>query len=608
MERGKDDKKMSEETKTVLSGGIGEAEIRQALQTLNDYKQGRSVMESRIVEEEQWWKLRHWDTGGMSGDLKPVSAWLFNSLNNKHADAMDNYPEPNVLPRERSDEKTAATLSSVLPVIMERNSFEQVYSDAWWYKLKHGAACYGIFWNKDSEDTLGDVDITYIDLLNVFWEPGIRNIQDSRNLFIVSLVDTDIIESRYPETRGKAASGGIDIKEYVYDDNIDRTKKSVVIDWYYKKYASDGRRILHYCKFVGDTVIFATENEPEYRERGWYEHGKYPIVLDVLYPEEGTAVGFGLISIMKDPQMYIDKLNELLLKNIALRAKPRYFAKEMAGINMDEFLDLSKTVVHVQGSLGEESLRRIEVDDAPTSAFNMLQFKVDELKETSSNRDVSQGGSSSGITAAAAISALQEAGNKTSRDMILASYRAYTEMMYIVIDLIRQFYTESRCFRITGESGTAEYVEFNGSEMDGERRPIFDVVIKPQKRSAYSKLSQNELAKELYNLGFFNPQNAEPSLAAVEMMDFDGKQKVKEQIQRGQTLQAQLDETREQMTKMSAIIQGLTGENVMSDIGAAQSVPTAGGAKMEGSGSAGESYGERIARRAAVDVTRGAEQ
>ena len=133
-----------------------------------------------------------------------------------------------------------------------------------------------------------DVDITYIDLLNVFWEPGIRNIQDSRNLFIVSLVDTDIIESRYPETRGKAAGGGIDIKEYVYDDNIDRTKKSVVIDWYYKKYASDGRHILHYCKFVGDTVIFATENEPEYRERGWYEHGKYPFVFDVLFPEEGV--------------------------------------------------------------------------------------------------------------------------------------------------------------------------------------------------------------------------------------------------------------------------------------------------------------------------------
>lgn len=586
---------------------IGRKEVEEALKTLNEYKQGRSALENRIVEEEQWWRLRHWDTGNGTGDLKPVSAWLFNSLNNKHADAMDNYPEPNVLPRERSDEQAAETLSSVLPVVMERNKFEQAYSDAWWYKLKHGAACYGVFWNKDREDTLGDVEITYIDLLNVFWEPGIKNIQDSRNLFIVSLEDSDITEARYPELKGKTSGGSIDIKEYIHDDTIDRTRKAIVVDWYYKKYTEDGRQVLHYCKFVGDTVIFATENEPEYSEIGWYEHGKYPVVFDVLYPEEGTAVGFGLISIMKDPQMYIDKLNELLLKNIALRSKPRYFTKSQAGINEEEFLDLSKTLVHVEGSLGEENVRRIEVDDAPNSAFSMLQFKVDELKETSSNRDVSQGGTSSGLTAAAAISALQEAGNKTSRDMILASYRAYTEMMYIVIDLIRQFYTEERCFRITGRGGSAEYVEFSGREISGERKPIFDVVIKPQKRSAYSKLSQNELAKELYNLGFFNPQNAEPSLAAVEMMDFDGKQKVKETIQRGQTLQAQLDAANEQMAKMGLIIQSLTGENVMPQETTAPIPNTMGQQKATEESERNESYGERIARRAIPDVTRGDE-
>ena len=53
------------------------------------------------------------------------------------------------------------------------------------------------------------------------------------------------------------------------------------------------------------------------------------------------------------------------------------------------------------------------VPTMPTVALNVLEMKIDELKETSSNRDVSQGSSSGGVTAAAAIAALQEAGNKT---------------------------------------------------------------------------------------------------------------------------------------------------------------------------------------------------
>ena len=107
---------------------IGEKEIAKAADLLLVYKDGKQTLENRIVEEEKWWKLRHWDTLSTTGDSsrpKPTSAWLFNSIANKHADAMDNYPEPNVLPRERQDEETAKILSTVLPVIVERNNLNR---------------------------------------------------------------------------------------------------------------------------------------------------------------------------------------------------------------------------------------------------------------------------------------------------------------------------------------------------------------------------------------------------------------------------------------------------------------------------------------------------
>ena len=556
---------------------IGKKEVAAAAEILMDYKGGKATLENRIVEEERWWKLRHWETlNNADSRPKPASAWLFNSVVNKHADAMDNYPEPNILPRARDDEQAAETLSSVIPVVMERNNFENVYSNQWWYKLKHGVGCYGVFWNNDLEDGLGDVEVVDIDILNVFWEPGIKDIQDSGNLFIVSFADEEALKWEYPQLANKNLGGNVlDIKEYVHDDTVDRSGKCIVVDWYYKKTNELGKTVLHYCKFTGDEVLIASENEDRYRDKGIYEHGKYPIVLDVLYPEADTPAGFGVIAITKDTQTYIDKLQQLIIENAALVSKPRYWYRKDCGVNKEEFLDLSKTLVEVEGSIDEEKLRRIEVDGLPANVLNLLQFKIDELKETSANHDVTQGQTASGVTSGAAIAALQETGNKTSRDMISASYRAYTNVVYLVIELIRQFYDEARSYRITGKDGSTQFVKM-GNEgikaIEGGRKPVFDVVVKPQKRSAYSKLSQNDLMIQMYQMGILHPQNADAALVAVEGMEFDGKQKLKEQLQQGQTMYSQMQQMGQQMQmqtaqmeKMALIIQKLTGENVLGD-------------------------------------------
>lgn len=612
----------SSATVTEQSQAIDKKAIEKAAETLKKYKDGKRKLEDRIVEEEQWWKLRHWDVigkGEMGDKAQPTSAWMFNSISAKHADIMDNYPEPNVLPRERGDEKSAKILSSILPVIYERNNYEETYSDAAWYKLKHGVVAKGVFWNTELEEGLGDVDTQFIDILNIFWEPGITNLQSSRNLFIVSLKDNDLIEAQYPQLKGKIGGKVIDVKEYVYDDTVDVTDKSLIVDWYYKKLNSSGKAVLHFCKFVGNEVLFASENSPEYAENGFYNHGLYPVEFDVLFPEEGTPVGFGYISIMKSPQLYIDKLQQVILENAIDATNTRYFAKKNVGINIDEFNDKSKRIVFVEGDINEERLKPIDVPQVSGNVLQVLQMKIDELKETSSNRDVSQGSTSGGVTAAAAIAALQEAGNKQSRDMISASYRSYVRECYLVIELMRQFYDETRSFRITGDTGKYEFVDFNNKMMQGEpippayegqeleagyielfRKPVYDIVIKPQKRSPYSKMSQNELAKEMYNMGFFNPQLAEQAMTALELMDFDGIEGVKDRVQNGQTLQNMLMQVMQELAMLKGAMGIATGQaqGAQREPQAVSSGKGMGKAQKEAQTANMTAYGERLAQRA----------
>ena len=610
----------------AIGGKIDKKAIKKAVETLKTYKDGKTKLEKRITEEEQWWKLRHWDVinnGESNKDRpEPTSAWLFNSITAKHADLMDNFPEPNVLPRERADEKDADTLSSILPVVFERNNYEQTYNDAGWYKLKHGVVAEGVFWNKELEEGMGDIDIRYIDILNIFWEPGITDIQDSRNLFIVALKDNDVLEEEFPELKGKLGGKLIEIEQYVYDDTVDITDKSVVVDWYYKKRNSEGKVVLHYCKFAGDSVLFSSEDNPEYAENGYYDHGKYPIHFDVLFPEEGTPVGFGYIAIMRSPQMYIDKLSQAILENAIASAKPRYWGKKSLGINEKEFLDWSKPIVHVEGDIDEEKLRQIEVQQIGGNVLNVLQMKIDELKETSANRDFSNGSTSSGVTSGAAIAALQESGNKQSRDMISSTYRSYTKKCYLAIELMRQFYDETRSFRITGDTGKYEFVDYNNANLKGQelppayagqemesgyepayRKPVFDIIVKPQKRSPYSKMAQNELAKEMYHMGFFNPQQAEQTMGALELMDFDGMEKVKDRVQQGQTLLNVVNQLMQENMMLKAQM-GVIPVEGDAPTNKAQPAPKGMGSAVVNSQKAGlTNYGARLAANAKPDMS-----
>lgn len=518
---------------------IGAPQLRQARLTLNRYREGKANLERRVIENEQWYRMRHWECmrRGQGSQVEPTSGWLFNAIANKHAEAMDNYPVPTVLPREEGDRETAKTLESILPVILQQEDFEETYDRVMDDKLKAGTGIYGVFWDPEKLDGLGDVSIQRIDLLNLFWENGVTDLEQSRNVFYLRLWDNDLLLERYPMLEGKLSGSAEAGNRYVYEDRVDTTDKTAVIDWYYKKQVG-GRQVLHYCKFVGETVLFATENQPEYAQRGWYDHGRYPFVMDVMFRCAGSPCGFGYIDVAKSAQEYVDRGNQAILQNLLANARPRHFIRTDGAVNEGEYADMTRDFVHVDGNLGEDSIKPILGKPLSDIYVTVIGNKIDELKEVTGTRDVSTGGTVSGVTAASAIAAMQEAGGKLSRDSNLASYRAFRKVCLLVIELIRQFYELPRAFRILGDQGGMEFVSFGngclkpraqGVELGvdmGIHTPLFDVEVGAEKQSPYSRLSQNELAMQFYSAGFFDPQRAEEALAALDMMDFNGKSTV----------------------------------------------------------------------------------
>ena len=585
---------------------VGEAQVAEAMQTLQRYKAGKAALDKRLVDNELWFRMGHWKNYSnpmMPGKSQPSSGWLFNSIANKHADAMDNYPEPNVLPRAADDEDTARALSSVLPVVLEQADYEQVYSDCWWRKLKQGTGVTGIFWDPQMRGGLGDIAVRSMNLLMLYWEPGVEDIQASPDFFSLSLEDTAQLTAQYPQLAGRTA-GVLDVPRYIHEEGQDTSTKSVVVDWYYKRPDENGRMVLHYCKFCNGVVLYASQNDPALAQRGLYDHGQYPFVFDALFVEEDSPAGFGYIDVMKDCQTAIDKMNHAMDENVLLAAKQRYVLSDTAGVNEDELADFSRDIVHVAGRLNDDSFRPLQTAGLQGNSLSYRQSRIEELKEISGNRDMTQGGTAGGVTAASAIAALQEAGSKLSRDMLKSAYRAFAKQCYLIIELMRQFYDEQRVFRIVGADGGNQFVPFSAEALRavpggslggvelGSREPIFDIVVSAAKKSTFSRLSQNETAKECYQLGFFNPQNADAALAALDMMDFEGIEKVRQRVRQNGTLARQLAQMQDQMVRMAAVIE-MQGQNPDSG-GLTRSVSSAftqtggkeAGTKLAGLGSA----------------------
>ena len=555
---------------------IGAEEVARAEQILQKYKVGKAALDQRLVDNELWFRMGHWknyQNPMMEGKPQPSSGWLFNSIANKHADAMDNYPAPNVLPRAPDDEQTARVLSSVLPVVLEQADYEQVYSDTWWRKLKQGTGVKGVFWDPEQRGGVGEITVRPMNLLMLYWEPGVDDIQASPNFFSLSLEDTDQLTERWPQLEGHSTSA-LEVPHYLHDGGLDTNGKSVVVDWYYKKRNAEGRRVLHYCKFCNGVVLYASENDPEYAERGFYDHGQYPFVFDPLFVEEDSSAGFGYIDVMKECQTAIDRMNHAMDENVLLSSKQRYVLSDAAGVNEEELADFSRDIVHVVGRLGDDSFRPLQTTGLQGNSLSYRNSRIEELKEISGNRDMTQGGTAGGVTAASAIAALQEAGSKLSRDMLKSAYRAFAKECYLIIDLMRQFYDEERIFRIIGETGRSEFVHFSGAALRaqalpgvggvelGSREPVFDIVVSAEKKSTFSRLSQNETAKECYQLGFFAPRNADAALAALEMMDFEGIEKVRQRVRQNGTLAQRLEQLQSQLVQLKQGPLSGPGENL----------------------------------------------
>lgn len=535
----------------VYKGKVSDALIDRAKRAFAEYRSDKAELMTRIKDDEKFYRDAYKrTTGTINAKMDCNTSFIFAAIENARADAVENYPVPNILERSETGTQVAEVLTRIIPAQLEYSGFRRVYKENVRNKNKYGTAIYGVFYNEFTKE----IDIKALDIPDVYVDMHLSDIQDSPFMFICAAIDNDVLKKTYPKF-SVLFNGDATIETLTDDYKL--TNRTTVIDCYYKK--DDGS--LHMMKICKDTIIAATEDMDGY-EAGMYAHGKYPVVFDVLYPQEHCPFGFGMIDIAKSTQIEINKLDNAITENVIVNSKPRYLTKRNGGIDESEFMDLQNNVVHYEGDT--DALRPIQATSLHEVCLTHREYKKDELKELLANRDFQQGETTGGVTAASAIERLQQAGEKRSRSTIDDTYDAFSDIVYMTIELMRQFYRDEREFRVSDDSGQREFQRFSNKMMFA---PVytaagvhwdklqFDIDVVPQRENPYTRETANNTILTFWQSGLLAPENADVSVVALKNMNFDGKDKLIRDIR---ALQQQEESKQMQQEQMQSVPADMT--------------------------------------------------
>ena len=516
---------------------------------------------------------------------------LKSTLNNCIADQMDNMPEALLSPERPGMEKIAMDMSDVIHFILDRNKYEDIHRQRVEDFFVAGTAVTQVAWDDTMDDGRGNVAIIRWPVEAMVWDPYVSDIQEARAIMKVSWHPHEWYEEHYPD---KACWVGDDDYEHNQIGKPDAQQEltnasehqSMMIEYWYRTFdAHSKRHKINVVYVAGNALLEKAENV--------YWHGRYPFRFDTFTAVEGSPAGVGLIEELTPMMRYINRYARYVDENLRMSAKMRMLVRKDSGIDTEALADWNSNIItgdfidaaNIQW-LQSKPLNGIAVQQ-------MLQFQTD-LKQDSGQNQFTRGETAGGVTAAQAISALQEAGGKITRLHTSVLNAGFGEIAEQIVWLVAQFYTEAKEQMITGSDGKAHKVimgadHLMGNDEDGikaalppeeelaqlppeladrirrtARRkaikrkkerfaPPYTVNVQVQRRNPLRVQAQNELFIQAYTMAAQAGQQFPLSLL-FDLLTVDGKERILPVLQ-------QVDQQAAQMQQAMAQIEQLQGEN-----------------------------------------------
>jgi len=473
-----------------------------------EFKDDFSDEWERIDDNEQMYKGNHWEGAeeqiaeSKSNFPKPSTPIITSTIENIKADLSDEFPEAVFLPDAHGSEKVAKILTRVIGQELDVCGWEREYDLLAQDFLNCGWAPLEIGYDPFLNGGMGGSYIRYVVNKNFLCDPQCADIQDGRAIFKFEKKPVDWFVQHYPE-HAEYMEGDDDLIPQDHGEFGATTAPAEnnaywLIEAWFRVYDPEKKKhAVHMVQLAGGQVL---TNSYEEKPEGYFKHGMYPFKIARLFPQKGSALGIGITDLFKDPQRYSDKLDQILLVNAYRASRPRLLIQDGV-VDIDDFKDFSKEAIVVQG-VPSAVAQWQETQPLPSHLMAYVQSIRESIKTESGSNDQSRGQTASGVTAASAITALQEMSTKRSRMEARALAFEFREAVRMQVDILREFATVPRKVAVTIDGKQSVETFDRGSLVkllkDGTELPIeYYIDIRSARQTRYAKLAHNELWLEM---------------------------------------------------------------------------------------------------------------
>ena len=361
--------------------------------------------------------------------------------------------------------------------------------------LVYGTAVWFVQWD-GKEGEYGNIKIREVDPFNIFPDPLAENVDNAEYIVYATYKNANQIKQQFPDKANAIEGSRISMSELVANrDEQDTNEENQVLilemwcrDWTTMDEDIDGNKSLKYPQGRVITclpelgIILSDKKNP-------YKDGKFPFVLMKNYDVPFKFWGVGEVEQILSPQIYVNELTNQIIDNAKNTANMQWIIDKNAGIGQGKLTNRPGLVI--RKNPGAE-VRRDTPPPMPTYVREQIDVLKADIQDISGVLDSLKGEKQTGVVAASAILALQEASQSRIRLKIKIMESNLTELANMVYSRMQQFWKLDRWVRVTDIEGNPSFREIGqqvlandydlkvmaGSTMPVNKNAMMDLMIR----------------------------------------------------------------------------------------------------------------------------------
>jgi len=467
-------------------------------------------------------------SSGFKLSIPPAPPWRVRLVSNKIrpiiraelAKVLSSKPIIEVLPATTEDEDifSAQVGKQVFWDFYRRKKIRSVMRRAQWWNSICGTAFIKNYWDPKRKDTYGnkgDLCIEPIPPFYIFISDHMEeDIEGQPYVIHASTKSPEFVQARY----GKQVVNNVSASENFLEESFlnfvgaaNQQKNAIlclevwVKPGMHQMFPNGGMFTV-----IGDQVVAYTDKWP-------YDHNEYPFIKLEHIPS-GKFYGDSVVTDLIPLQREYNRTRSQIIEAKNLTAKPKLLAPR-GSVNAAAITSEPGQVI--QYTPGFAPPVPLQLTPLPSYVLDELQRIQIDMDDISGQHEVSRGHTPPGITAASAISYLQEQDDSKLSHTIDSIEAGIEKLGRHILSLVHQFWTTGRIVRVIGLDGSFSAQIYKGVDLKKSN----EFIVEAGSAMPYSKAARQALIMDLMKMGFIDPAKG------LSVLEIGGTEKLFEELQ-----------------------------------------------------------------------------